>query len=85
MYSRGKESFGVIHHFLSCQSKQRKIIMLLGLATGLSLNWAERKLIKSNRDENNYRRQQMLDGQYLEMSFNGVSTICGLVSTVIHQ
>jgi len=57
--------------------------MPLGFATGPSLNPAERQPIKSNQDENNYQRQQMMNGQYIKMSVNGSSTICGLVSTVI--
>jgi len=61
------------------------MITLLGFATGPSLNQAERQSIKSNHDEYNYRRQQMLNGQYIKMSVNGASTICGLASTVIHQ
>jgi len=59
--------------------------MLLGFATGPSLNQVERQPIKSNQDENNYRRQKMLDGQYIKMSVNGASTIYGIVRTVIHQ
>jgi len=61
------------------------MIMPLGFATGPSLNQAEKQPIKSNQDEYNYRRQQMLNGQYIKMSVNGASTICGLVSTVIHH
>jgi len=57
----------------------------LGFATGLSLNQAESQPVQSNQDENNYGRQQMMNGQYMKMSVNGASTICGLVSTVIHQ
>jgi hypothetical protein len=57
----------------------------LGFATGLSLNQAESQPVQSNQDENNYGRQQMTNGQYIKMSVNGVSTICGLVSTIIHQ
>jgi hypothetical protein len=57
----------------------------LGFATGLSLNQAESQPVQSNQDENNYGRQQMMNGQYIKMSVNGASTICGLVSTVIHQ
>jgi hypothetical protein len=56
-----------------------------GFATGLSLNQAESQPVQSNQDENNYERQQMVNGQYIKMSVNGASTICGLVSTVIHQ
>jgi len=59
--------------------------MPLGSATGPSLNQAERQPVKSNQDENTYQWQQMLNGQYIKMSINGASTICGLVSTVIHQ
>jgi hypothetical protein len=59
--------------------------MPLGVAPGLSLNQAERQLIESNQDENNYRQQQMVNGQYMKMSINGVSTICGLESMLIHQ
>jgi hypothetical protein len=57
----------------------------LGFATGLSLNQAGSQLVQSNQGENNYGRQQMMNGQYIKMSFNRASTICGLVSTVIHQ
>jgi len=57
----------------------------LGFATGLSLNPAESQPVQSHQDENNYGRQQMINGQYIKMSVNGASTICGLVSTVIHQ
>jgi hypothetical protein len=57
----------------------------LGFATGLSLNQAESQPVQSNQDENNYGRQQMINGQYIKISVNGASTICGLVSTVIHQ
>jgi len=85
MYSRCNESFGMIHHFYSCESEQCKILKPLGFATGPSLNQAARQPVKSNQDENNYRRQQMLNGQYIKMSVNGASTICGLVNMVIHQ
>jgi len=61
------------------------MIIPLGFAAGPSLNHAERQPMKSNEDENNYRRQQMMNGQYITMSVNGASTICGVVSTVIHQ
>jgi hypothetical protein len=57
----------------------------LGFATGLSLNQAESQPAQSNQDEHNYGRQQMMNGQYIKMSVNGASTICGFVSTVIHQ
>jgi len=56
----------------------------LGFATGLSLNRAESQMVQSNQDENNYGWQQLLNGQCIKMSVNGASTICGLVSTVIH-
>jgi len=85
MYSRRNESFGTMHHFYSCESEQCNIVTPLGFAAGLSLNQAERQPIQSNQDENNYRRQPMLNGRYIEMSVNRASTICGLVSTVIHQ
>jgi len=57
----------------------------LGFATGLSHNQAESQPVQSNQDEINYGRQQMMNGQYIKMSVNGASTICGLVSTVIDQ
>jgi len=85
MYSRHNEYFGMIHHFQSRESEQCNIVTPLGFATGPILNQAERQPTKSNQDENNYRRQQMLNGQYITMSVNGASTICGLASTVIHQ
>jgi len=61
------------------------MITQLGFATGPRLNQAERQSIKSNQDEYNYRRQQMLNGQFIKMSVNGALTISGLVSTVIRQ
>jgi hypothetical protein len=85
MYSRRNESFGVIHHFWSCESELCKIMTPLSFATGCSLNHAESQPVKSNQDENIYRRQQMLNGEYIKMRVNGASTICGLVSTVIHK
>jgi hypothetical protein len=85
MYSRRNDSFGMKHHVLWCESEQCKIMTLLGFATGLSLNQAESQPVQSNQDENNYGRQQMTNGQYIKMSVNGASTICGLVSAIIHQ
>jgi hypothetical protein len=61
------------------------IITPLGFATWLSLNPAESQPVQSDQDENNYGSQQMLNGQYITMSVNGMSTICGLVRTVIYQ
>jgi hypothetical protein len=61
------------------------MITSLGFATGPSLNQAERLPIKSNQDENTYGRQQMFKGQYIKMSVNGASTICGHVTMVIDQ
>jgi len=57
----------------------------LGFATELSLNQAESQPVQTNQDENNYGRQQMMNGQYIKMRVNGASWISGLVSTVIHQ
>jgi hypothetical protein len=48
------------------------MITPLGFATGPSLNQAEILPIKSNQDENTYGGQQMFNGQYIEMSVNGV-------------
>jgi len=56
----------------------------LGFATGLSLNQAERQPVQSNQDENDHGWQQILNEQYIKMKVNGASTICGLVSMVIH-
>jgi len=53
--------------------------------TGQSLDVAESLPICSNHDENYYRWQQMLNGQYIKNSVNGASTICGVVSAVIEQ
>jgi len=55
------------------------------VATGPSLKHVDIQPIKSHQDENNYRRQHMLNGQYINMSVNGASTIYGLVTAVIHQ
>jgi len=56
----------------------------LGFGTGLSHNQAESQPVQSNQDEHNYGWQQILNGQSIKMSVNEASTICGLVSTVIH-
>ena len=72
----------MIHHFLLCESEQCKIILPLGLATVPSPNPAKRQPIKSNKDENKYRRQQMMNGQYINMSVNGASTIFCFASCV---
>ena len=85
MYSRRNESFGMIHHFWWCESELGKIMTLLGFATGLSLNQAESQTAQSNQDENYYGRQQIMNGQYIKMSVNGASTICGHVIMIIHQ
>jgi hypothetical protein len=44
--------------------------MPLGFATGLSLNQPESQPVQSNQDENNYGRQQMMNGQCIKMSVN---------------
>jgi len=85
MYSRRNEAFGKIHKFQSCESEQCKNVTALGFVTRPSLNLAERLPIYSNHNENYYRWQPMLNGQYIKMSVNGESTICGFVSTVIEQ
>jgi len=64
-------------------SKQCKNVAALGFPTGPFLNRSERLPISSNRDENYYRCQQMLNVQYIKMSINGASTICGFVSMII--
>jgi len=85
MYSRHNKAFGKIHKFWLCESEQCKNVTALGFVTRPSLNLAERLPICSNHDENYYRWQQMLNGQYIKMCINGASTICGFVSTVIKQ
>jgi len=85
MCSRCNEYVCTIYQFWSCESKQYKNVPTLSFATGPSLNLSERQSIISNHDENNYWGQQMLNGQYIKMSVNGVSMICGLVSMVIEQ
>jgi len=85
MYSRRNKAFGKTHKFYSCVSEQCNNITALGFTTGPSLNLAERLPIGSNHDENYFRGQQMLNGQYSKMSVNAASTICGHVSTAIKQ
>jgi len=85
MYYRRNESFGKIYKVLLCESEQWKNVTALAIATGRSLYVSEWQPTYSNYDEHNYRWQQMLTGQYIEMSVNGASTIFGLVSTVIEQ
>jgi len=60
-------------------------MITLGFATGLSLDQAESQPVQSYQDENNYRQQQMMNGQYIKMSVIRGSMIWGLVSMVIHQ
>jgi hypothetical protein len=57
----------------------------LGFATELSLNQGGSQQVQSNQDETNFGQQHMINGQYIQMSVNGESTISGLVSTVFHQ
>ena len=85
MYSRPNEAFGKIHKFCSCASEQCKNVTALGFATGPSLDLSERLPTCPNLDDNYYRWQQLLNGQYIKMSINGASTICSFVSTVIQQ
>jgi len=85
MYSRHDEAFGKIYNFQSCECEQCKNVTALGFVTRPSLNQAERLPICSNHDENYYRWQQMLNGQYIKMSVNGTSMICRFVSTAIKQ
>jgi len=85
MYSRRNESFGMKHHFQSFSSEQCMIFTPLGIATGPSLNEVESQPGKSNLDENNYRLQQMLNGQYMQTRVKRASRICGHVITLIHQ
>ena len=85
MYSRCNEVFGKINKFTSCESKPCKNVTALGFVMRPSLNLPARLPVCSNHDENYYRWQQMLNGQYIKMSVNGVSTICGFISTVIKQ
>jgi hypothetical protein len=56
---------------------------VLGFATGPSFNPSEQQPISSKNDENSYQWRLLLKGQYLMMSVNGASTICGFVCTVI--
>jgi hypothetical protein len=85
MYSRRNKSFGMKHHFSSAESEQFNMITPLAFATGLSLNQAGRLPIQSNPDDTAYGRQQMLKEQYIKMSINRASTICGHANMVIHQ
>jgi hypothetical protein len=85
MYSRRNEAFGKTHKFLSCGSEHCKNVTALSIATGPSLNLAERLPISSNHNENHSRWQQMLNGQYSKMSVNRASTIYGYGSMEIKQ
>jgi len=85
MYSRRNESICKIYKFYSCESKQCKIVPVLGFAPGPSLNLSDRQLIRSNHDENDYGWQEMLNREYIKFSVNGASIFCDLVSTVIEQ
>jgi len=64
---------------------QCKNVTALGFATGPSLNPWEGLPRSSDHDGNYYRCQQVFNGQYIEMSVNGASMICGCVSSVLTQ
>jgi hypothetical protein len=66
-----------------CESDQSKNVTALGFATEPNLNWSDRLPLSSNHDENYYRWQQMLIGQYIKMMVNRALMIGGFVSTVI--
>ena len=85
MYSKCNEAFGKIQKSELCESEQCNNVTALGCVTRPSLNLAERQPICSNHDENYDPWQQMLNEQYIKMSVNGASTICGVVSMVIKQ
>jgi len=85
MHSWRNEAFGKIHKFWSCESEQCKNLTALGFATSPSLNLSKRLPIGSNHDENYYRWQHMMNGQCIEMSVNGASTIGGFVRRVIKK
>jgi len=70
---------------LLCESEQCKDVTALSFATGPSLNLSEREPISPEHDENYYQWQKMFNGQYIEMSIIGASTICGLVTMAIKQ
>jgi len=70
MYSRRKEAFGKIHKFLLCESELCKNVTALSPVTKPSLNLSETLPIYSNHNENYYRWQLMLNGQYTKMSIN---------------
>ena len=85
MYSRRNQAFGKKYELSSCESEQCKNVTVLGLATGPILNRSERLRIRSNNDEYCYRWQQILTAQYIEISVNGASTMCGFERKVIAQ
>jgi hypothetical protein len=85
MYSRRNEACAKIYIFQPCESEQCKNVTALGFATGPSCDVSERQPISSNHNEHYYQWQQMLNGQYIKMSVNEASRICGLLSTVIAQ
>ena len=85
MYRRRNEPFSRIPKFQSRENEQCKNVTALGFATRPSPNPSERLPISSNHDESYYRWQQMLNGQYIEMSVNGASMICSFVRTVIKE
>jgi len=74
-----------MHEFWLCDSDLCKNVIVLGFAPGPSLNLGDRLPRSSKHDENYYRWQQVLNGQYIKMSVNEVSMICGFVCTVIKQ
>jgi len=85
MHSRRNDAFGKIHGFQSCESEQCKNVTVLGFAPRPRLNLSEGLPMSSNHDENFYQWQHMFNGQYITMSVNGASKICGCESTVIKQ
>jgi hypothetical protein len=76
MYSKRDEGFGKIQRYSSCEREQRKNVVVLGIATGPSLNRSEKLPISSQYDESYYRWHQMLNGQYIKNGVNSVSNRC---------
>jgi hypothetical protein len=66
MYSKRNKGFGKIHRYSSCERDQRKNVMVLGIATGQSLNRSEKLPISLQYNESYYGWHQMLNGQYIK-------------------
>lgn len=76
------ELSGMMYKFLLNESNECKDITGFSFGNGPSYHQEECQRICSIDSESNHRWHQIVNGQYIEMNVNGVSTIVGLVNMV---